>query len=491
MPRVPAVARDGDNHRYNRRMAAVRFSLNGQPVSIAPPTPETTLLDAIRERGLTGAKEGCAEGECGACTVLVVGTQHGQTTYRAINSCLMLLPMAADQEIVTVEGLAVEGTLAPAQAAMAEAGGSQCGYCTPGFVMSLVAEQYRPDRTGPCDTLALAGNLCRCTGYRPIGDAARQLGAPPPGALLDRLAQPAPVLPTITGSAVEGTAFSRPDSIAACVRLLSEQPDARLVAGATDIAVESNLHNRRHPHLVSVEAIDALREFSRTSEVIRIGAALTLTEIGEAWVEAPPAVREWLTLFASPPIRNRATLGGNLATASPIGDAAPLLLALDAVVCLAGMPDEAPGKSGGGYLERAVALSSFFTGYRKTQMASAEMLTRLELPRPLPQRLAFYKIAKRRLDDISTVAAAMAIDCDTSGRVTRARFCFGGVASTPIRVTRAEDAVAGGPWNASAVTAVQRVIDETLAPLSDHRGSKAYRLEVSKSLVEKFYAEHP
>jgi len=452
----------------------VRFTLNGQPVSIAASRGEATLLDAVRGHGLTGAKDGCAEGECGACTVILVGTSHGRTAFRAINSCLMLLPMAEGHDVFTVEALEENGQLSDVQRAMAAAGGSQCGYCTPGFVMSLTAEQYRPDRTGPCDTMALSGNLCRCTGYRPIKDAALGLGAPRPGALLDRLASPAPTLIPISTDL-----FSRPTTVQACLEILAARPDARIVAGASDVAVESNLHGRRFPHLVSVEAIDELRTFSRPAGGgIRIGSALTLTEIDEHWSDAPDAVRAWLTLFASPPIRNRATLGGNLATASPIGDAAPLLLALDARLHVAGLAGR-----------RVVDLGAFFAGYRRTTLGSAEILAAIEIDEPLPQELRFYKIAKRRLDDISTVAAAIALDRDASNRVTRARFCFGGVAATPVRLTEADAAVADLPWNEAAVERVQHALDRTLTPLSDHRGSKEYRLEVAKSLIGKFFAE--
>ena len=432
-----------------------------------------TLLDYLRAQGLTGAKEGCAEGECGACAVVMVGGEGDRSAYRAVNSCLMFLPMAANREIYTVEALAAGGELSEVQQVMAAAGGSQCGYCTPGFVMSLFAEQYRPDREGPCDPLSMAGNLCRCTGYRPIRDAALALGPAPPGPFRDRLDRSAPALGRVS---MDG--FSRPSTIEDCVAMLAADPKATLVAGCTDLGVESNLRHRRWQHLVSVEAIDELYECSDTPARIRLGAALPLGDIERRWHGAPEVWREWLTLFASPPIRNRATLGGNLATASPIGDAAPLLLALDASVYVAGR---------GG--RRDVLLASFFTGYRRTALGPGEMLTTVEIPRPLPEFVRFYKVAKRRLDDISTVAAAMALDRDATGRVRRARFAFGGVAATPLRVHEAEDAVLGQPWNEAAVERVQRILDRTLTPMSDHRGSKAYRLEVSKSLVEKFWRE--
>jgi len=453
----------------------IEFILNRQSVRVDHPSTQMTLLDFVRARGLTGAKEGCAEGECGACAVALVEPDEltGRSVLRVVNSCLMLLPMAAGREVFTVESLANDGELCEAQRAMASGGGSQCGYCTPGFVVSLFAEQHRPNREGPCETMALAGNLCRCTGYRPIRDAATSLGPPSEMAFVDRLRQP-----TLDLAAIEIPGFSRPATVEACLAILSNDPAAKLVAGATDVGVESNLQRRRWAHLVSVDAIDELREFSNTAERVMIGAGLPLSEIGRRWADAPDVIHEWLTLFASPLIRHRATLGGNLATASPIGDAAPLLLALDANVHVAGPQGR-----------RVVALSSFFTGYRKTAMKAGEMLTAVEIPKPLPQFVRFYKVAKRRLDDISTVAAAMSLDVDGVGRVRRARLAFGGVAATPIRVTEAEDAITDQPWNESAVARVQRILDRVLQPMSDHRGSKEYRLEVSKSLVEKYQWE--
>jgi xanthine dehydrogenase small subunit len=456
---------------------APAFILNSRRVSVRDAGVQTTLLDYIRAQGLTGAKEGCAEGECGACTVVLVANQEGGSEYRAVNSCLILAPMAVGHEIYTVEALAADGKLAEVQQAMAAGGGSQCGYCTPGFVMSMFAEQYRPGRTQPCDTRELGGNLCRCTGYRPIRDAALSLGPAPAGDFLDRLSRPAPVLEAIDYENA-GARFSRPSSVEACLSILARDPEARLISGGTDLVVESNLRARRWPHLVSLEAIAELREFSESANSVIIGGALPLNEIAMHWREAPEIFLKWLRLFASPPLRNRATLGGNLATASPIGDGAPLLLALDARVHLASQRGR-----------RVVPLSSFFIGYRRTVLASDELIAAVEIPKPLPEFVRFYKVAKRRMDDISTVGAAMAMDWDGQGKIARVRFAFGGVAAVPLRASAAEDAVLGQRWNDAAVERAQAALHRTLQPMGDHRGSAEYRLAVSKSLVAKFLWE--
>jgi xanthine dehydrogenase small subunit len=272
--------------------------------------------------------------------------------------------------------------------------------------------------------------------------------------------------------------FERPATLEECFAIAAEHPEAHWIAGATDMSVEANLKFRRWPHLVSLEGVAELREFEETREFVRIGAALPLTEIALRWSSAPPAFRDWLLLFASPPIRNRATLGGSLATASPIGDSAPLLMALDAVVHVAG----ARGR-------RTVPAASFFTGYRRTALEAGELLTAIGIPKPFASSIRFYKAAKRRVDDISTVAAGISMDLDSVSRVTRAVFAFGGVAAVPLRVYAAEEAALGQRWNQAAVERVQSVLERTLKPISDHRGSAEYRVEVAKSLVEKFWWE--
>ena len=452
-------------------MTPIAFELNGKSVRLDHGATHTTLLEFVRGQGLTGSKEGCAEGECGACTVLFV-QPNGSSGSKLVpvNSCLVLLPMVADQEVFTVEALASAGRLAEVQQAMVEMGGSQCGYCTPGFVVSMFAEHYRPDRVGSCDVHNLGGNLCRCTGYRPIRDALAQVGPPTDERFLRRMSRPAPVLNEV---GVDG--FSRPATLGDCLDSMLSDPEARLVAGATDLAVESNLRGNRFKHLISVEALAELRVFSDSPDEVVIGAGLSLSEIGLLWLEAPPIFKEWLPLFASPLIRNRATLGGNLATASPIGDSAPMLMALDARVKIVSK-----------YGERMAPLAGFFTGYRTTllQRGAPELLISIHVPKPFPEVARFFKIAKRRMDDISSVAAGFAIYGDGT-----ARLGFGGVAATPVRAVGAERELTGARWTQAAVDRAKQAIAATLHPISDHRSSAAYRLAMAQRLLDKFQYE--
>ena len=448
--------------------AGFEFVLNGNLVRENGIAPHVTLLDYLRGRGLTGAKEGCAEGECGACAVLFVktGNTANQATYQAVNSCLIPLPAASGCEVYTVESLAEAGVLCDPQRAMAEGGGSQCGYCTPGFVVSMFAEQFRQHEHG-FDADGLGGNLCRCTGYRPIRDAMKSLGLPPDTAMKRRLEHPAPpVVPMFYES--RGACFSRPCNLAECLKLATDSSE--FVAGNTDLGVMTNLRYRRFRHLISLDGIPELREFRDTREMIEIGAGLTLTEIGERWTGAPDLFRDWLRLFASPLLRNRATLGGNLATASPIGDAAPMLLAFDAEVVVTGVNGE-----------RTIPLHSFFLGYRRTSLEPGEVIRSIRIPKPLPTYARFYKVAKRRVDDISTVAAGIAIRTGESGNVLDARIAFGGVAPIPLRVVEAEDAIIRGD-----VERAKEHLRQILKPMSDHRGSAAYRLAMACNLLDKF-----
>jgi xanthine dehydrogenase molybdopterin binding subunit/xanthine dehydrogenase small subunit len=464
------------------------FTLNGRKVRVEGANPTTTLLDYLRSSGRTGSKQGCAEGDCGACTVAVVERDaSGKATYRGVNSCIALLPMFAGREVVTVEGLAKEGgALHPVQAAMVDHYGSQCGYCTPGFVMSLFEGYYRADCKGAREMSdQLCGNLCRCTGYRPIRDAAIASlehrdaavrdGAPDP--FRERLGAPVPAPAALDYEAAEQR-FVRPASLAGLFDALARHGNARLVAGATEIGVDVTKKFASFPCLVSTDGIAELAGISSTDSAWRIGAGATLTAIDEALGTEYPSLSKMFRVFASRQIRNRATLGGNLATASPIGDGAPALLSLDAELVLA----SAKGR-------RSVPLSDFFTAYRKTHLRAGEIILEILLPRILKGGLArrsdFLKVSKRRELDISIVAAAFSVDTDAEGVVRRARLAFGGVAATPVRARRAEAALEGRTL-AGAAAAVAAILAEEFKPIDDVRGGAAYRRGLIVSLWEKF-----
>jgi xanthine dehydrogenase small subunit len=461
---------------------AVAFVLNGRRVDAGPAAGSVTLLQWLRARGFTGTKEGCAEGECGACAVAMRRTDaHGRTRFEPINSCLVPLAAVHDETVVTVEGVApAGGGLHPVQEAMVRAGGSQCGYCTPGFVVSLFCEYYRPGRDG-YDPEAISGNLCRCTGYRPIADVARTL--PLPAADDPRLAELATAVPSPTRiESVDGAErFIRPTSLGDLFHCMAAAPDATLIAGGTDVMVGVNQKGDRPATLVSLSALPELRVFAVNDDAIVLGAGLALTEIEERLHDsgvAIPLLEQLLPLFSSRLIRNRATLGGNLMTASPIGDAPPVLLALDASVTLVG----AAGR-------RELPLRDFFLGYRQTAAQPGEVLVDVRVPRPVPAIQRFYKVSKRILDDISTVAAAFALDLTPDGRVARLQAAYGGIAATPIRATALEAAAIGRPWTRPTIDALLPIAATLGTPLSDLRGSAAYRRAMIGRLLEKCFAE--
>ena len=455
---------------------ALDFILNGKPTHVEGLAPTTTLLDYLRTHGCTGSKQGCAEGDCGACTVAIVDRDAlGQPTYRAINSCIALLPMFAGREVVTVDGLTEGAKLHPAQSTMVEHYGSQCGYCTPGFVVSLFEAHHRTDCKSPAKLSdQLCGNLCRCTGYRPIRDAALATVAQPANDIFQaRLAEPLAPLGGLDYVA-QGERFFRPTSLTALFALMAAHPTAQLVAGATEIGVELNKKAKAFPLLISTEAVPELTQIVETPSAWRVGAGATLTNVEQALGAEYPSLQKMLAVYASRQIRSRATLGGNLATASPIGDSAPLLLTLDASLLLS---------SAGG--DRTVALKDFFTGYRKTVLRADEVIREIIVPRGAPGRTDYFKVSKRREMDISIVAGAFRVACNVAGTVTEARLAFGGVAATPVRALKAEAALVGKKL-ASAVAEVAAVLRTEFSPIDDVRGGAEYRRGLIVSLWEKF-----
>jgi xanthine dehydrogenase small subunit len=475
-------------------MESTAVNVNGRVFPLDGVTPHVTALDWLRDEGFIGCKEGCAEGECGACSIMVArpGLQT-PTEWTALNACLVPIAAFDGQELVTAEGLGTSAALHPVQREMAVRGGSQCGYCTPGFVCSMAAEYYRPDRRagagddghadaehGPngFDLHALSGNLCRCTGYRPIRDAAYALGDPDGNdALFARRDTPPPAARR-TQLSSNGAQFIRPADLAEALALLAQRPDATLVAGCTDWGVDVNLGGARPPLVVAIDRLPELREFSYGSDSIEIGAALSLTEIERRLDGRVPVLAELFPQFASRLIRNGATIGGNLGTGSPIGDAPPALLALDASIVLA----SADG-------DREVPLADYFTGYRTSVMKAGELIRAVRIPLPLARIAAFHKIAKRRFDDISSVAVGFALDVE-DGVVRRARIGLGGVAATPIRARAAEEALTGEQWSEETVRRAADVMAAEGTPIDDHRASGAYRAAMLGQAIRKLYAEN-
>ena len=473
--------------------------VNGRARELGEVGGHVTLLEWLRADGLTGCKEGCAEGECGACAVLVARADGpDRARWVAINACLVPAAAFDQQEVVTAEGLGRPGQLHPVQREMAERGGSQCGYCTPGFICSMAAEYYRPDRRlappgqlngsgaadyehGPngFDLHALSGNLCRCTGYRPIRDAAYALGQPESGdPFLTRQAEPAPAAAATTTSNEQGR-YVRPADLAGVLELLATHPGAQLVAGSTDWGVELNIRHARAALTIGIDRLAELREFSFGPDRIDLGAALSLSEIESALDGRVPLLADVFPQFASRLIRNGATLGGNLGTASPIGDTPPALLALDASLVLASVTGE-----------REVLLADYFTGYRQSVRRPDELIKTIRIPLPLAPVTAFHKIAKRRFDDISSVAVAYALTLE-GGRVASVRIGLGGVAATPLRATATEEALRGRPWTRETVTAAAEELARAGTPMSDHRASERYRIAMLRNSLLKFYAENP
>jgi len=480
-------------------MSAITFLLDGEEVSVEGVDPNTTVLSWLRASGRTGTKEGCAEGECGACAIAWrANGPDGRARWEVVNSCLVLLPSLHGRELITSEGIAKDGELHPVQRCMAEGGGSQCGYCTPGFVVSLFGEFYRAD-AGPLDPESIAGNLCRCTGYRPIREAAEKLATIRTSAVgraaidphKERLASPAPAPSAVDyvgrASGGEERSFSRPTSLADATAILAREPHRTILNGGTDVTVEVNQRHRRFDALLSLEGVPELTVWREDPDALVIGAGVSLASIeerlhGTALGREVPMLGELLPLFSSRLIRTRATFGGNLGTASPIGDGPPALLALDAELVLASFRE-------GTLARRTVPLSTYFLGYRKTARETTELIEAVRVPRPFAALQRFYKVSKRRLDDISSVAAAFAIDRDAEGCVTRARLAYGGVAATPLRIEAAEQALVGRVLSPRSLEEAASIAIAAVSPIDDHRASAAYRKAMVGSLLRKLAQE--
>lgn len=464
----------------------IRFVRRGELVSLVNVPPDRTLLEVLREDlQCTGTKEGCGEGDCGACTVVLAEPQGNRLQYRAINSCIRLAHSVDGMALWTVEDLAArDGTLHPAQEAMVQCHGSQCGFCTPGFVMSLFGMYQNHVCQGGTITRELAqeelsGNLCRCTGYRPILDAAQQMAQLPrvdvdEAAILSQLEslREKRALVPATGS------YLAPETLPELLALRARHPEAQIVAGCTDVGLWVTKMHMQFPVVLDVTRAAELRRVESYANHIAIGAAVTLTDAFDALVADRPQLKTFANRFAGLPVRNSGTLGGNVANGSPIGDSMPLLIALGAHVVLL---------SARGH--RDLPLEQFYTGYRKNVLAPDEIVGWIKVPRPAEgELLRAYKISKRYDDDISAVCLVVSARIE-DGMVSHVGIGAGGVAATPVRAVQTEAALRGQPWSLETAQKATASLRSEFQPISDMRASAAYRSEVLGNLMQRFWLE--
>ena len=466
----------------------VSTAINGRPVQLRGAAVFTNLSDLLRrDQGLTGTKVVCAEGDCGSCTVLLGRPDRDRIDYRAVCSCILYGGQLDGAHVVTVEGLKYDGKPNPVQQAMVACQGTQCGFCTPGFVATMCGA-FESDRDLSPERLRreLTGNLCRCTGYQPILEAGAAVDRQQLRAMND-LYPPATVLPALAeaaGSAVSLShgewTFAKPTTIDAAVAFRTEHPDCLIVAGGTDLGVQLNKGHRPFGHTLSLGGIAELSELTVGDGVITAGATVTLSQLERAVVDHLPGMAEMLAYFGGPTIKNAGTVGGNVGTGSPIGDTLPAWLVLGAEVELA-------GPNGG---RRRVDLNDFYTGYRKTVMAAGELIVRLHVPLP-PTGDVFklYKVSKRRDLDISTFSAAVRVRVD-GDVIADARLAYGGVAATVVRLPRTEAVLVGRPTTEATFAAAADVAAAEVKPISDVRGSADYRRRLAGNILRRFYLEH-
>jgi xanthine dehydrogenase small subunit len=465
-------------------MDALRFVLNGEPVELRGVRPTVTLLDWLRGRGLTGTKEGCAEGDCGACTVALRWAEDGRLVARPVCACITLLPMVHGREVVTVEALAgPEKALHPVQEAMARLHGSQCGFCTPGFVMSLWAlarDAATPDMA-EIDR-ALAGNLCRCTGYGPIRAAARKGCAAGRAPWEDDDASALARLEALQVGpldyAAEGRRFLQPETLEAFAQAALDHPEATLLAGATDVGLWVTKDLFDPEVILSVARVRELREIRETGDTLILGAAVTWAEARDRLAEPYPEIAGLIDRVGGAQVRAAGTVGGNVGNGSPVGDLPPALIAAGATLRLRRGPER-----------REMALEDFFLGYRRQDRRPGEFVEALIVPRPAePGRLRCHKVSKRFDSDVTAVLGCFDLALER-GRVVAARLAWGGMAATPARSRAAEAALVGRAWDETAVAAAQAALAEDFRPLDDMRASAAYRMQAARGLLTRHFVE--
>jgi xanthine dehydrogenase small subunit len=468
----------------------VRFVSRGQVVTVAPDVPHTmTVLEYLRTRlRRTGSKEGCAEGDCGACTVVVAdAASDGKLRHRAVNACILFIHQLDGKALFTVDDLAEDDHLHPVQQAMVDTHGSQCGFCTPGFVMSLFG-YYKTHGKADVSSLkdALAGNLCRCTGYRPILDAGEKMYdggrddrfAPQEAALLKQLA--ALKRERMLDHSTPAGSFLAPRSTAELAELLAQLPQGEswMLAGGTDVGLWVTKQHRVPRSIVYLGRVAELQQITDHDDRIEIGAGVTYTDAYQSIEQLHPAFARMLRRLGSTQIRNSGTIGGNIANGSPIGDSMPALIALGATLKL-------QSKTG----TREMPLEDFFLAYRRTALQPAEFVASVTVQKPVPtSRIGIYKLSKRFDQDISAVLAAFHLTLD-GAVVRRARLAFGGMAGIPARAKLAEALLTGKRFTPDEIEPAVAALADDFTPMSDMRASAAYRLLAAQNCLRKFCVE--
>lgn len=468
----------------------IRFILNGEDVVLGNVAPDATLLDYLRlQRTLRGTKEGCAEGDCGACTVLVGRLSGGKLVYESVNACIRFMGSLDGCHVVTVEHLAGgSDKLHPVQQAMVDFHGSQCGFCTPGFVMSLYGLWMKsPEPSDAEIEKSLQGNLCRCTGYEAIMRAARAISdygkAAKDPLLVERKAITARLEAFRDGIRVEvGEGKDRlviPASVDDLADVLEAEPTATVVAGSTDVGLWVTKHMRKIAPVVFIANIEGLQGLSHDKGVITIGAGVTYTEAFETLSKHIPALGPLIDRIGGEQVRNMGTIGGNIANGSPIGDTPPPLIALGATLTLR------KGKT-----RRTISLQDFFIAYGKQDRAPGEFVEAVHVPVPAKGvHFAVHKITKRRDEDITATLGAFWLSLAKDGTVAEVRIAYGGMAATPKRASAVEAALVGQPWTEATVEAAMAKYAEDFTPLTDMRATAEYRALAAKNLLLRFYME--
>jgi xanthine dehydrogenase small subunit len=468
----------------------IRFILNGEDVALSHVAPEETLLDWLRlARSLRGTKEGCAEGDCGACTVLVGRLSAGKLVYESVNACIRFLGSLDATHIVTVEHLkGRDGRLHPVQQAMVDFHGSQCGFCTPGFVMSLYALWMKsPDPSNAEIEKALQGNLCRCTGYEAIVRAARAVSDYGKAAKDPLQAERKAIIARLTalkdGRRVEivdgGKRLIVPASLSDFAQAYKAEPTATVVAGSTDVGLWVTKFMREISPVIFIGGVDELKSITEADGAITIGAGVTYTEAFSVLAKRIPAMGPLIDRIGGEQVRNMGTIGGNIANGSPIGDTPPPLIALGAMLTLRR-----------GSKRRTIPLEQFFVAYGKQDRQPGELVQSVTVPIPAKgEKFAIYKISKRREEDITSTLGAFRLSLTKDGTVASIRIAFGGMAATPKRAGAVEAAIAGKPWTEATVETAIAAFDQDFSPLTDMRASADYRMLASKNLLRRFFIE--